>query len=364
MPHITTKGGLANITADILLSRRDPQAAREFLLNHYPSYEEAAIATRVYGMWKTVRRILLKDPRSVSPAYEYGLLAVRGALEEEGNLDDVAKIDLLIGGEMGLRVKVSDTKAQYLDDEELDDYIKTIDPLDQIISDFRLPVSIVTLAITKEKERAVEARHHNRKARESYTVTRDELDSIHAKAKMILDEVHVITNEKDYWDLVFAVGVVSGRRIFEILSKLAYRQGPGDYQAYVTGIAKKQWQIAMNIGQEIEYPIPLTVPYVLFEKGMNLIRGHRSYEGMDCSQVSKATSTKEQTASNRCVGKVLTHTQKRNLYLEKAFRDREVNRFYVGEDSCSKTQWYINALCHNDVSTSPIERYSNINITD
>lgn len=332
------------------------------MLSHYPDQEESA--ARIYAQWKTIRGKVLKDPRCRSPSYEAALRPIRNILWAEGNEKDAAKIDVLLQGDMGLRVKIGDTKARYLDDEEMNDYLKEIPCLQDYIYDFKLPVRIVELAVSIASSRARQAQNHKLRARDTYSMTKAEFDAVHAKAKSILDETQQIDREKAFWDLAFALQIVSGRRLFEILVTLQYREGASDYQSRVTGIAKKQIEIAMNGGEETEYDIPLTVPYVLFETAMKLVRSYRSYEGINSVDFHDMTGHNVATAGSRCVGRRLTHTQKRNLYMEKVYRDREINKFHVGEESCSRSQWFSYALCHNDQTVGPTDRYASMTIEE
>lgn len=321
------------------------------------------MASRIYNQWKAIRGKLMKDPRSRSPSYESALIPIRDALLAEGNPEDAAKIDVLLEGDMGLRVRISDRRDPYLSDEEMDDYLKEIPPFQDFIYEFQLPKRLVDLASATAKSRVHQAQNHQRRGRDTYKMTKADFDSLHLKTKALLDETHQINNERTFWDLAFALQIVSGRRLFETLCTLEYREGKTDYQARVTGIAKKQIEIAYNGGAEVEYDIPLTVPYVVFDSGMKLIRSYNSYEGMNSVDFHDSTTGKVNAAANRVVGRRLTHTQKRNLYLEKVYKDREINQFHIGEESCSRAQWLAYALCHHQTA-SHTDRYAVMSIED
>lgn len=195
-------------------------------------------------------------------------------------------------------------------------------------------------------------------------MSKSDLEALFQTVENVLEGTGRVYNENTFWNLVFCLQLASGRRLIEILVTLKYEPGPTRYQAKVKGIAKKQWEVAMNFGEETEYIIPLSVPYSLFESGMKLIREYRSYEGMDALDLGHAVGVRLGAASNRACNRRLTHTQKRNLYLEKVYEDREINRFHVGEESCSHRVWVADALCHSTPPVTETDRYTVMQIIE
>jgi hypothetical protein len=363
MPRTTVAGGIGKRVAEMILSDHDPEGAMKFLLSLYPDRD--AMASKIYSQYNAIRNnIIAKDPRASSPFYVGAVVPIRDALLVEGNVDDAAKVQILLDGNVSLRNQVQRRPVPYLDDEEMDDYLKGIDAFCEDVVEFRLPPSIVTSAQQYLRTRALKAQEHSRSSRDSYSMTKTEFNTIHSRVKDIITTTDEIAKDKDFWDLVFAIGVASGRRLFEILVTLEHSPGASDYQARVTGIAKQQWQTAMNLGEDLEYDIPLTVPYHLFAKAMSLIRNYKSYKELDSVQLSRVVNTREKTASQRCTGRKLTHTQKRNLYLEEVYRKRQTNKFHVDDRSCSRNRWFSFALCHMTTQVNETDRYSAMLIED
>lgn len=224
---------------------------------------------------------------------------------------------------------------------------------EDVIARFKLPTDIVDERTRIGLERAQMNQQHQLKDRSEYNFTKDEVDSIFEKVYDILNNLGSITNTKKYYDVIVALQLASGRRNYEVMNCLEYSPSSHPYQANVKNICKKDKTV-----DPVEYTIPLHVEYKVFDHAMREARKFRNVSDKSPSEVNSSYGPRILAASTRLFGRRLTHTQKRNLYVEMAHMNRATNNYLVGSQSCSKGVWASHALCHSiSKARNVTERY-------
>lgn len=345
---------LARILVDRIVKQRDPEGAVEYMLRQYPDHKASARA--IYSMWTRVRKILLDEELVCNDHY---LPRLQNLIDEAVYEEDRIKLTKLLSCSLADQHKVTISSAPFLLDEEMDDWLKCLEPCDIIFHSFQLPTEIANERFRQERSRAKLNQEHRLKAKSAYKITESELDEMFNVAADVVRFAPDITSTKKYYEVVVALQLVSGRRNYEIMSSLEYHPGPPpfEYQATVAGICKKSIDELVEGSQE-EYVIPLTVEYRLFKVAMDEVRKFKSLRGMSPTEVNSSYGASVLAASGRLFGRRLTHSQKRNLYVEKAYKMRTINQFCVGDQSCSKHRWAARALCHVSVRAPDVtQRY-------
>lgn len=322
------------------------------MLSQYP--DQKASARAIYSMWTRVRKIMLDEELVCG---DYYLPRLEKLIDEATIEEDRIKLEKLKACSLSDQHKVSISTTPFLEDEDLDDWLKSLEPCDMLFHRFQIPSDICHERFKQERSRAKLNQEHRLKARSQYKITEQQLEEIFDLAADVVQFAVDITNTKKYYEVVVALQLVSGRRNYEIMSSLEYHPGPTPYQAVVSGICKKTIDELVE-GVEDEYVIPLTVEYSLFKRAMDNIRKFKSLRGLSPSQVNSSYGASVLAASDRLFNRRLTHSQKRNLYIEKAYKMRNINQFCIGSESCSKHRWAAMALCHASVRAPDVtQRY-------
>ena len=343
---------LARILVDRIVKARDPEGASEYMLSQYPDKKRSARA--IYSMWTRVRKIMLDEELVCS---DYYLPRLENLINEANLEEDKVKLRKLMACSLSDQHKVSISTTPFLVDDEMDDWLKSLEPCDMLFHRFQLPSDVCNERFRQERSRAKLNQEHRLKARSAYKISEADLEQMFNTAADVVQFAEPITNTKKYYEVVVALQLVSGRRNYEIMSSLDYHPGPNIFQAIVSGICKKTIDELVE-GIEEEYIIPITVEYKVFKSAMDAIRKFKSLRGLSPSEVNSSYGASVLAASDRLFGRRLTHSQKRNLYVEKAYKMRNVNQFCVGEHSCSKHRWAAMALCHASVQTPDVtQRY-------
>ena len=345
---------LARITVDRIVKDRDPKGAMSYFLSHYTDHKASARA--IYSMWTRIRKIMLDEELVCNDHY---LPRLQNIIDEAVYEEDRVKLIKLQSASLADQHKVSISTTQFLLDDETDDWLKSLEPCDAIFHSFQLPTDISNERFKQDRNRAKLNQEHRLKAKSAYKISETELEEMFEVASDVVRFAPDISSTKKYYEVVVALQLVSGRRNYEIMNSLDYQPGPQgyQYQTTVSGICKKTIDELVE-GIEEEYVIPLTVEYRLFKNAMDAVRKFKPLRGLSPSEVNSSYGASILAASNRLFGRRLTHSQKRNLYVEKAYKMRNVNQFCVGEQSCSKHRWAARALCHASIRAPDVtQRY-------
>lgn len=202
--------------------------------------------------------------------------------------------------------------------------------------EFKTPEPILLASGEDLKQRIQEKHQHKiRKTKEDYHFAEEEIDDM---IQVATDYCKIDQNWKiksNSLRLTEALGLLTGRRKWEILSTLKIRSVPDNlFQAEVSGLCKR-------FRDDFWYKIPLLAPIDVIIMGLCKVRQYTSH-------------TQGRYSSCKMLFPRLHHTSYRDIYTKRAYRDRHINKFHP--DSCSELWWGTMAL----VSTlqTYTERYS------
>jgi len=246
----------------------------------------------------------------------------------------------LLGMPLHRQEFVYKSKRQYLSDRNLDNELKTIPPLKQYIYDFALPPEWIILRCQHQTDIALE-----KQARGS-NISPDKVHDMMERAARVMFNYE--ESERNVFDLVVALQLLTGRRQIEVMNLSSISPVHGKpYLAKVKSLAKSS---SRDVFGENEVTIPLLCPYKDIEHAWDIMRSEIDPLVHDLPQheITKTFGSHCQCARNRVYGKlngkILCHTQMRNMYAELAWEDRSLNGFLNGEGT--KHHWIGQALGH------------------
>jgi len=318
--------------ANLVLSG-DATTAVELLLNRYNN--DLGKAFTAYNTWKRIRSLLMKTPSVYNPEYQNQVTEWL-AMNPELSPNDFETVGKFLQKTPTEQFHHHQKRARILNNFDHDKSFRVIKPFLHSFYDFVLPVAFIDANREQKIQRTRDRHYHMGKPACYFLFTSDEVATIRAKCLEVLERDTMTTNLQ-YYETFTALQIVSGRRNVEIQRELACRAVPdSEYQASVFGLAK-------NTRRGLNWVnIPLLCPFSLFEMRLDQLRLHA---GMLFAKNSTIVSGLR-NASRRLFGRMLVHTQKRNLYAELAWADRKTSRFMDSEEGCSKFTWVGNALGH------------------
>lgn len=315
-----------------LLEAGQPQQAYQLLCRTYP--DQVGQAEKISSLYYRARREYLKDESNRRPGYE---VEIRRLLQTQMSGEDRERLEDIMESSLLDQHRCYVNKKPLLDSRQLEQDFKAISPVWDAFSQFQLPQQVKVVVKARAERRRVQRMlgHGGSKATSS-----QELGTIVAKCLDTISEN--IETVGDYYDSLCALGFLSGRRISELASTLDWAPVEGKpYQASVIGIAKKA---VVNIRDgEAEHVIPLLCTYKAFNLAMQDVRNFRQIEGGCDDRDMLTVAGGARDATIKLFGRSIPHTQKRNIYSEFAYRQRETNQFHPG---ASKEAWIKLALCH------------------
>lgn len=189
--------------------------------------------------------------------------------------------------------------------------------------EFKTPENITFKAVEDVRQRVHDKHQHKiRKTTAAYHFTEEEIDGMIRVATDYCNADHDWTVKANSLRLVEALGLLTGRRRWEIISTLKIRTVPDNsFQAEVSGLCKR-------FQDDLWYKIPLLAPIDVIIKGLCKVR--------QCTLHVKGKYTSVKMFPR------LNHTAYRDLYTKRAYRDRHINKFH--QDSCSEMWWGSMAL--------------------
>lgn len=232
------------------------------------------------------------------------------------------------------------SKRQYLSDRSLDNELKTIPPLKQYIYDFVLPSEWIILRCQHQTDIALE-----KQARGS-NISSDKVHNMMDRASRVMS--HYEESTSNVFDLIVALQLLTGRRQIEVMKLATILPVPGEpYLAKVKSLAKSANR---DVFGENEITIPLLLSYKNINRAWELMRNKIGVmiEDIPQHEITKKFGSHCQCARNRVYGKldgkIICHTQLRNMYAELAWEDRSLNGFLNGQGT--KHHWIGQALGH------------------
>lgn len=336
--------------ARMVIEEREPEKAMSELIKRYD--DPIKCCQSIYSMWSRVRSVIAKDENNRNKYYHDRMKVLLRLIPRSSPDYDLVK-KLKECGSLAQQHQVHASRRKFLSDLDLDKKLKLIKPLKAVVYRFVLPPEIASARNEKLIENAKRQQFHQDRPKEEYVFSSSEVEGILTIAKETLDECRELKSYKRFYELVVALQVLSGRRNIEILSTLVAVPSTHPYQLEVAGIAKKS--PIKDYGYCV---IPLLVPSTDFIRGLGLARDFLDYkEPVSQEVLNSRHSNKIGLASRRIFGRKLTHTMKRNIYLELAYKRRDENGYLVGDQSCSKSVWCAMALCHDDPMPSVVDHY-------
>lgn len=335
------------------LADRDIDGAIYAIVGRYE--DPLAKAQSIKTAFHNHRRLYLKNESNRTPEYEFELRALIDKIKQEGSEEDVNRATHLLSAPLIEQNRVySLPKCKYLDNPEHDLLLHNIRPCTPVFYDFVAPHFIREAATAKTRARRVE-RMMQTDGRD-YNFSLAELDRIVAIAKHAIYTMPTpLATSGDYCRVAAALTILTGRRVGEIVKTLSHQPGPTPFQATVSGVTKGR-----VLKSTETFTIPLLVPYSDMKMAMDAVRAFRTITGdYDDPQMGSIYATMG-GVSKKMFARSLTHTQKRNIYIEMAYRDKENNGFMP--QGCSKDAWVKLALCHDLIFPDVTSTYNAMTI--
>lgn len=233
-------------------------------------------------------------------------------------------------------------------DKDLTTALKGIQIIQAPFYDFKLPVDINQKADEDAKAIMEEKRRHQFDCKDStrYQISDTEIDMIIQKCVSFIQSDVDTTKFKNMQMMVEAVSFLTGRRKHEVARTLQMRSVKlSDFQAEVRGIGKKNKARRLWKPEEDEWlTIPLLAPIHIVIEGLCKARRYpHPFGNLNSSQLIKG----------------LDHTKYRNVYADRCYRDRHINKF--GPDHCAPLHW--KSLALRICFATLVEHYSNVEYT-
>lgn len=322
-----------NATTLSLLDQGRFKEAVDFILSSYPDSPDGHF--KAYNLFFGARGDYLKNESNRVPTYLFQLAALAGELEEGS--EDRLKLEEVLAMRLADQNRLCLQRRQLFDDRDVDECFKKMRPCHpDFYTLFLLPERVFRSA-KYEKAR----RRTDRIIYGQATIAPLQITNILSTSKAQLEKE--INKPGDYYATVVALGVVSGRRTFEIVSTLYWEEVVGfPFQARVSGICKKGIKDFID-GEQASYTIPLLCPYDLFDHAMTAIRSFRVVEGKSDDKGNGVIKVGVQRATKELFGHGLPHTERRWLYTEMAWHERSINKFGFG---MNRVGFDKHVLCH------------------
>jgi hypothetical protein len=288
---------------------------------------------RMFNTLSKARCTYLKNPANRRLGYIREIADLAGSLPR-GN-EDRLKLESLLTQPLATQHQLYRQTRPLFASPEIDQRFKNINPCCEGFSSFHLPPHIFESSQREKRHRRttqVTSGHSQ--------LTRSKMMEIVAKARATL--ARDIKTPGSYYEAITAIGVLCGRRNYEIISTLNWDEVPGfAFQAKVSGIAKKG--VADFADGVEEFIIPLLCPFELFDDAMTAIRAFRTIDGASDDPNGAAAKVGIRRASTIVFGELIGHRLRRAIYSEVAWGERGTNRFGL---DVSKQAFTKLCLCH------------------
>lgn len=312
------------------LLRGDPQGAISFILGRYGNSEKDL--NRAYAAIQATRGKYLDMDANRRTEYADQIRNLMQSYPPDST--DFNRLQDLLNMRLFEQHRVYLSKKSYLQDPEGNRILSTISPAAEFMADFRAPPHVWEAHsnhdISRRQARVMAPTEERPKHTEQAVLADIEL------ARQIAQ--HPVKTIAGYHKCIAAMCLLSGRRHFEIAKTITWAPGPTPLQAIITGIAKS----APNAPP---VAIPLLVNYDIFDAAMTAIRAFRTITDSSYGSESNNLCGGVSRAAKKIFTCGLTHTDRRSIYAEMAYRDKENNGFAPG--GCHKSYWIKLALGHS-----------------
>lgn len=273
---------------------------------------------RVKAAFDAVRRRILQSDKYRSPEGDAELIRLQQLATSE---NDRKRLHEIIRSPVS-RIRWAQAHYNVFDSIDLMRAFKQVKIIRDPFYDFVCPETIINAAASDKKKKIEENHDHKTHKPQDYHFTEEEIDDHVQKAIDFIDSDLDWSRRSNSLRLLEAIGLLTGRRKWEIASCLKIRTVPGfDYQAEVRGIGKKLFDAEWT-------RIPLLAPIDKVVAAISKARRYAHVKGAYCS--------------GKKLFPRLTHTRYRDIYCKRAYRDRQQNGFHP--ESCSEIWWKTRAL--------------------
>lgn len=351
-----SKGIISDI-AKVITDERDAVKAMAIFEDHYKDHLPRSRMTAYHQ----IRKEVYDNDENRNKYYAERIEAFRASHQATLTEEDHAKLNELLAMPLKKQNQVEQSFRSYLSTRDLSKELREIRSCIAPLYQFKMPVEWKREAVADIKARrlVLQGVLKDRKNRGHFKITNDDLNTIveKARSKVIQTSAKGMT-KRLYAELVASLMILTGRRLVEICKTLTlYPVENEEFQARVSGIAKTR------IGQPTSEVavIPLLAPFEVLQDALLRIREFRQFfTNEECAlKVSPCSSR----ACVRLFGLKLSHTVRRNIYLEAAYlRREEENHFLVNDKSVPRRQWMNMALYMCPVKLEDIDFYTRMEV--
>lgn len=267
-------------------------------------------ASNAYSFFRYCRRKALDDDSHRHPQY---LQRVRHFQHVYFSPQDPEwqLLNDLMEGSLRFQYRVETSRKPYLPRQDKE--LKAIRCMPDVFYEYQIPEEYMEEAIERERE--------SRERKHLRPVHIGDLQTILSIARNWRELTHP-------WELVACASILCGRRTQEITHTLTFESYQGsNYLIAVDGILKQTKTSGI---------IPILCEYQDFAQLMAKIREH--------DLPIDSSTHRLKPAFHRVFGEWFSHTQRRNIYCEAAYRVREISGFHP---HMPKLMWFDEALCHS-----------------
>lgn len=295
----------------------------EGAMAHILSITKGDLPKRRRAVFDNVRTKILKEEKYRNPEGYAQLEQL--ARRQDLNPTDRVKLQTLLFKPLHF-IRWAQVHRCFLSDPYLQEELRNIRIVKDPFYEFDTPQNI-KLMVSKSIQDGVMSNHsHKTRPRETYRYTNQEVDEMIQQAIDFIGQDLQWSKKCNSLRLLECLCLLTGRRKWELCSTLKIRTVPTfEYQAEVQGLGKN----LITKLDPVWNRIPLLAPISVVIRGITNLR--LCFHSMGKYEGGKKLFPR------------LNHTHYRNLYSEKCFELREINKFCEG-DSCSKMEWQRRAL--------------------
>lgn len=277
-----------------------------------------------FADFKNIRRLIQQNP-----AY-HRKEAVEEILDISKEVEEPDKTRLVKLSTMGYGViSMAQNRSSTFKFKETFEALKRVKLFKDPYYEFVTPDNIVEQYKNYKSENIIRAHNHQKKPKNNYTFSEVEIDAMIDQAVKYINSEIDCSNKINSLKMMDCLSLLTGRRKWEIASTLQIKTSPNsDYQAYVRGLCKNPLS-SLN-GDPEWVPIPLLAHISVITSGILKARIYKHESG--------------KYAYRNKIFPRMTHTEYRNIYQDRAYKDRHINKFLDGV-SCSELAWKMQALC-------------------
>ncbi len=350
-----TKGTITEI-ANIISKERDGVKATN---NYVAFYETRPFRARL-NAYHQIRKQVYDDDNNRNKYYFDRVATFMEDYKDELTEEDVFKLKRLLRLPLNKQNQIEHSFKSYLSTRQLSLKLREIRTCIAPLYDFKMPPDWKSQATRQVKARReiLQGVSTTRENEGHFKLSNEQLMDIIIKAREIVDSPTITKKTKEYPNLIVSLMILTGRRLVEVCKTMTLLPVEGnEFQARVDGIAKRR-EDQQGILSDV---IPLLHPLSKIQEALESARRHKQYTSNEECALKMASCTT--AATTRLFGCRLSHTARRNIYLEAAYENKEKeSRFLVGDHAVSKRQWMNMALYMQKPRLEDIDYYTRIEI--